>query len=75
LAEVLPLQLSMSAKLHLVKGLEAARPRLERGTETCYRYPGPEEIWEVSCRDDGPSMAAQREERPSRRPDRRRRAS
>ena len=49
MAEVLPLLEHMPAKLHLVKGLERETVKAEAGREERFRYPGPEEVWEVSC--------------------------
>ena len=52
LAEVLPLQAGMAAKLHLVKGSERKTEELRLSGEDRYRFPAHEEIWEVSCEPD-----------------------
>jgi hypothetical protein len=49
LAEVLPLQLSMTAKLRLVRGSERQSDEIAADREDCYRYPAHDEVWEVSC--------------------------
>lgn len=42
----------MAAKFQWVPEREPDRNRLGSETEDRYRYPAPEEIWEVSCEPD-----------------------